>query len=160
MHAKRVDIDGIARPGHRRTVGGYLDAREPVDGTLRRMRSGQPLRIQQHRIRADSAQGLVNAHDPPFEIGCIDFETNFAGICPVFGRRDRHRGGARSWAGACVRGGEGGGRAIDRHGYQNLLHRITFCTLLLIAYQRLTRFSGGRYILSPSLTPNASWKEA
>src|SRR5580658_4692794 len=40
MHAKRVDIDGIARPGHRRTVRGHPDARQPVNGALRRMRAG------------------------------------------------------------------------------------------------------------------------
>jgi len=51
MYVKRVDIDGIARPGHRRTVRGHSDAREPIDGTLRRMRSRQPLWIEQHGIR-------------------------------------------------------------------------------------------------------------
>jgi hypothetical protein len=33
---------------------------------------------------------------------------------------------------------------------------IACCTRAVIAYHRLTRFSGARYILSPALTPKAS----
>ncbi len=122
VQVKRVDIDGIARPGHGRAVRGDLDAREPVDRTFRRMRSRQPLWIEQYGIGADSAQGLMHAHDTPFEIRCVDCETNLAGVRPILRRCDRRRRGDRAWARTCVRRGERGRHAIDRHGHQNLLH--------------------------------------
>jgi hypothetical protein len=156
MQVKREDLDRIARPGHRRAVRADPDAREPIDGAFRCMGTRQPLRIQQHGIRAHAAQGLVNVHDTAFQIGGIDLETNLTGICPILRRCDRCSRRDRGWAGACLRC-TGGHYTQDGHGDQNLLHRITFLRVVFLievmVYQRLTRFSGARYILSPSLTP-------
>ena len=105
IQAQREDIDRIALPGNRRSVGGDSDTAEPIDRAFRRVGAGQPLGIQQHGIGADAAQGFMNMHDAMARVAGIDLQMNLAGVGAILWRDDGRDGCGRAGA----RGGLGGG---------------------------------------------------
>ena len=62
---------------------------KPIDRAFRRVRTGQPLRIQQHGVVTEPSQGLVDMHDAPLDVGGIDRQMNLARVGSILRRRNR-----------------------------------------------------------------------
>ena len=82
LHPQGVHIDRIAFPGDRCTLGGDVDAGDPVDGSLWRMLARQPPGVEQHAVRLQT-QSLVHVNDTVFEVGGVDLDQNLPRIGPV-----------------------------------------------------------------------------